>query len=190
MFTRSVVVDTELSQGHVPSRENVSVQSQLRLWLVGFAGLLSLCLTLLVLGIMSVARIGTIPQFLDLPDSYLPGNLQPKEVSCYTYISEPFPHCSIQLLDYKVYFTFDAQTRTIMNTVISAHPYTIGQLILYWGTPTGINWNEYTIYIYWGTRSAMLSARSLRPDSRVRFILYDLEQPEASPWQGFRRRKD
>jgi hypothetical protein len=84
-----------------------------------------------------------------------------------------------------VYFNVDPETHLINRTVIPAQKYAVGDLIAAWGTPTGTTRNETNIYIYWGARSALLYTRSLQPDSRVDFILYDLAPHQASPWPGF-----
>lgn len=190
MFTRSIGVNGELSQSRKPAKLELAVQPKRRLWLIGLAGLLSFGLTLLMLGIVSAARMETMPQFVDLPQYYLPGNPVPKEVSCTTQMYEYLDRCFIEFGGHDVYFSFDANRKTIIRTLIPARAYTIGQLILFWGKPSGIDWKDTMIYFYWGTRSALLYTRSLRPDNRVEFILYDLEQQTASPWRGFRLYKD
>jgi hypothetical protein len=144
---------------------------------------------MLVVGVMTAARTGTIRQLLDLPPRYFPGNPLPEDVSCYTHDDEHAPRCFDQLFGEEVYFNFDGNPRTILRTIIPAQAYTIGQLILSWGAPSGIRRNYYTIYVYWGTRSALLYTNSFQPDSRVEFILYDLEQQPTSPWRGFTYRR-
>lgn len=187
MLSRSFAVAAESRQSHLPSRVDSGVQPNRIPKLVSVAALMCFCLTMLVLGVMTAARTGTIPTLLDPPPRYLPGNPLPGDVSCYTPGDEHMPRCFVQHLGDEVYFNFDGNTRTILRTVIPAREYTIGQLILAWGTPTGITQTHYTIYVYWRTRSALLYTSSFQPDSRVEFILYGLEQQPTAPWRGFRR---
>jgi hypothetical protein len=189
MFIRSVVADRLPRQGYIPAKETLDVQPKQTPKIIYAAVCILLCLTMLVLGVMGVARTGTIPKLLDLPPEYLPGSPKPRDVSCYTYTSEYIPRCSIHLLDNEVYFNFDTDTGTIITATVPARAYTIGQLIVSWGTPTGIIWNDYAISIYWGMHSALLYTHSIRPNSRVDFIVYDREQHTGSPWRGFRRHK-
>jgi hypothetical protein len=185
MAIRFFAVDGQLEQRHRPIREYVGVQPRRRLWLVILVGLLPLFLMILILTFMITARTGTLPMLPDLPQSYLPGSPQPQNVSCTTFSGEYIPRCSVSYLENEIYFNFGSDNRTITRTLIPARAYMLGQLILAWGAPSGITWNDYTIYLYWGKRSALVYARSLQPDSPVEFILYDLVQQPASPWRGF-----
>ena len=188
MLSRSFAVTAESRQSHLPSRLDSGVQPNRIPKLVSVAALMCFCLTMLILGVMIAGRTGTLRQLLDPPSRFLPGNPLPNEVSCNTHSNEYVPRCYAQHLDDEFYFVFDADTRTIIRTVIPAREYTIGQLILAWGTPIGITQTNYTIDIDWRTRSALLYSSSFQPDSRVEFILYGLEQQPTSPWRGFRRR--
>jgi hypothetical protein len=129
--------------------------------------------------------MGAAPHVPDLPQRFLPGNPLPGEAVCMTLSDEVIGRCVVHLVDYDVYFGFDAEMRTIRSSLIPAQKYTAGDLVAAWGAPTGITWNETNIYLYWGTRSALLYTGLLQPDSRVDFILYDQQQKTASPWRGF-----
>jgi hypothetical protein len=166
-------------------------------------------LATLMLTVVMTARVGTTPHAPDLPQRFLPGNPLPNEAACTTLSDDHIPRCVVHMPHDDVYFNFGAQSRIITRTVIPAQQYTVGDLIATWGTPSGFTsladvvaideenltaawgtpsgftWNETKIYIYWGTRSALLYSRWFRPDSRVDFILYDVYQPQASAWPGF-----
>ena len=185
MLTRSVVV---ARQGSVPAKQGAPVQPG-RPILVSLTLLVFLGLTLLLFGVVTVARAQTIPQIPDIPQVYLPGSPLPKDISCYTPSDEHTPRCSVSVLDQEVHLNLDPETHVIHSTLIPALEHTIGELILSWGTPSGIIQTSHTTRIYWGTRSAHLYTGAVQPDSQVQFILYDLEAPQTSPWGGFGRRK-
>ena len=154
--------------------------------LVNVIGLICIFLVLLVLGVMTAARTGTTPQLFHLAERDLPSSPLPDDVLCYSGIDEYSPRCFVQRFGNDVYFNFDKDSRTILRTVIPAHKYSIGYLILTWGKPSGIKQSPYMVSVHWGTRSALLYTQEFRPDSRVEFILYDPEPLPASPWRGFR----
>ena len=188
MFTRSSAMETAIYERRIPSREDADVQPNRSLGLVGLAVWVSLCLTFLILSVVAVARRETAPLILDPPQLYLPGNPFPKDASC-DVPGDKQVFCSVKWLKQEIDFVFNEETRMIWRTVIPTREYTLGQLIASWGTPTSITRNDYTTYVYWGTRSVLLYTTSFQPDSRVNFIVYDLEQPETSPWCGFTRGK-
>ena len=190
MFTRSFSIYAEQRQSYFPPNEVVGDQPRRRPILIPFAALVFLALAMLVVGVVAVARTETIPRLLDLPESYLPGNTLPRDVSCYKPGDEHTPHWFVPLLGYEVYFDFDAGTRMINRTVIPEQAHTLGQLIASWGIPTGIIRRfEFDTYVCWGSRSAFIWGSSIQPDSRVDFIQYDLEPQQASTWHGFTNRK-
>jgi hypothetical protein len=185
MFTQSfAVLDAAPHQQPVPSQVTVNVQRKRRATLFNGATLLMLCLTMLILAVVMVGRTSAIPPVLDLPQPYLPGNPLPRNVSCRVPGGEHI-ECFAELSVHVIYFTFDEETRMIKRTVVPAWEYTLGQLIAAWGTPTGINRGDYTTYVVWNTRSALLYRSSIQPENRVNFIWYDLEPAQAAPWRGF-----
>ena len=148
--------------------------------------------TLLTIGIMSVSRTGTILPIKTPPQGYLPGNPLPslsENISCNDYhrYQQINITCLAHLSDQDVYFIYVAGTgsKSIVRTTIDANEYTIGALILAWGTPTGFDRYGTAFVVSWGTRSANLVTPSFQPTSRVGFITYDLEALKRSPWQGF-----
>lgn len=154
--------------------------------LVNLTLLVVLVSTALIVGVITVARVQALPQLPDLPQAYLPGNPMPKEVSCYTPASVYTARCSIVVLGNAVYFSLDADLKTITGTQIPARKYAIGQLVAGWGNPTGIIRRETMVYVHWGARSALIYTRDFQPGNSVEFIIYDLEPLPSSPWRGFR----
>ena len=189
MFSPSQAANVSLRRSRAALRKNPGVQAKQISIAVSFVILMALSLAMLVLGVSMIAKIESVPLLLDLPQVYLPGNLLPQGVTCYTqdddYEIGYIPTCFAHFLDHKIYFDLDADTQTLIRTFIPAQRYTIGQLIVAWGKPGGIRWTDYTISLYWGTRSATIYASSLRPDSPVEFILYELEARPGSSWAGF-----
>ena len=188
MFSRSVEA---ARPGALPSGEEVHILPKRRPVPVSLTLLAVLCFTALIASVMTAARAEPAPHLPDIPQAYLPGNLLPVSGWCYWPSNEQVPRCSVEFGDDEVYFSFDALTGIITRSIIPARAYMIGDLIAAWGTPTGIH-QKYTLtYVFWETRSALLYTTSFRPESRVEFIIYDLEPSQAtSPWHGFRRRNN
>jgi hypothetical protein len=182
----SIVSEADRLQGVICSSKDEAVQPKQKPGLVGLVLLLSGCITLIILSVVIFARRGAIPELPDLPPSYLPGSSQPRDLPCYSDSSTYGPACSINLKGHQVYFDFDAESHIITDVLIPASKYRVGDLILAWGTPSGIKQTKHTTHIYWGTRTAYLPTISLRPDSQVHFILDEPEARQGSPWRGFR----
>jgi hypothetical protein len=145
----------------------------------------SLCFTMLILLVATIARTEPIPRLLDLPQVYLPGSSPPEDMICAPV--DGVPSCFAEFRDLRVFFLLDFDERKIVAAVVPVPDYVLGQLIVSWGTPTGIQWNQHTVYVNWSTHWAIIDSASLRPDSRVHLVQYAPKQPAASPWRGFRR---
>jgi hypothetical protein len=148
--------------------------------------------TLLTIGIMSVSRTATILPIKTPPQGFFPSNPLPslsENISCNYYHGHQLINttCLAYSSDQNVYFySVEGEGRKgIVRTTISANEYTIGALMLAWGTPTGFDRYGTVIVVSWGTRSALLVTSSFQPTSRIGFITYDLEAPMRSPWRGF-----
>lgn len=144
--------------------------------------------TLLTVGIMSLARTEAIMPIRTPPPEYLPGHLSPNlstNISCHGY--DGSMSCLARLSNQDVYFYSEGQggREIIVRTTIGTHEYTIGALILAWGTPSGFDRYGSSIVVSWGTRSATLDTSSFQPTSPVGFITYDLLPLRRSSWQGF-----
>lgn len=146
------------------------------------------CLMLLTIGTLAVSRASAIPEIPDPPELYLPGRALP-QLPDDTVCRDPqylFHTCILNLLGQTTYLTFDPNTRMITQIAIQARDYEIGNLIIAWGYPAGISRWGASIVVYWGMRSAVLYTDSFRPESPVEFIQYDMQEHDASPWQGFK----
>ncbi len=149
--------------------------------------LLFLCLALLSIGVMSLARTQPIPKILAPPALYLPGNPLPelsKKEDChhfaYIYLS-----CYVNQSDQEIFFDYELSSQKIIHTTHVTNEYKIGELIVDWGTPTGMTQYGSFFIIYWGTRSAVLYTNSFQPNSRIASIGYDWKPQQSSPWRGF-----
>jgi hypothetical protein len=144
----------------------------------------------LVVGASSIAQTGAIQPIKAPPQEYLPGSPFPKDsenISCDTYSVDQLMgiSCLAHLPGQDVYFYYDAASKCIVRTTIPAKEYTIGALILAWGTPTGFDRYGDGIVVSWGTRSANFDAQSFQPMNHVGFITYDLTPFKRSAWKGF-----
>lgn len=183
-------VNASPRQQSIPASKDTGIRPNWRMNVVGLIGLFSLGLTALMGGILTVARAEPIPRILELPQRYLPGNLPPENMSCDNANTSGVPRCFVWFQDNLVEFDFDIGPRIIRSAFVRVDAYTLGQLILSWGTPTGVNRNHYTNYIYWPSRWVILDNDSFGPSSQVKSILYNYDQPMASPWRGFTRNTD
>jgi hypothetical protein len=190
MVTQSVVAGTQLCPKHNLLYEIRGVLSKRRLWPVSFAALVWLILNTVLLSVVALARTETVSQVPNPPPQYLPGSILPSDASCFLHSGEFVPRCSVRFLNDDIYFSFDTDTHVIVKAAIPAQAYTVGQLILAWGRPSGSMGSKYIISVNWGTRSAILYTSSLRPDSQLEFIVYDAKPQPSRPWHGFRLPKN
>ncbi len=159
---------------------------------------------------VTVAHIGAAPTVIEPPPQYVPGHTPPIGIhcggdesageSCYPPVDSHcyesgdagwgcFTSATIQYNDQKIALLIDVAARTIALTSISAPGYSIGDLILAWGTPTGFNQSGRDIDVYWGARSTHLATCLFRPESRVDMITFYRNSAFAAPWHGFVRIK-
>jgi hypothetical protein len=176
--------------------------------ITGIIRLITVLICFLILSTLSVvvvARTGISPMMIEPAQHLLPGNVPPSDVhcgesadaTCYPPVDahcyEPgdancFTSASIRQNGKVIRLTIDMASRLIAYTLIPVSEYTIGDLILTWGTPSGFTQNGRYIFVYWDARSAYLTTCSFRPESRVEFITYYRISPvSASPWRGFSR---
>jgi hypothetical protein len=98
--------------------------------------------------------------------------------------------CLARLSNEDVYFYSEHQEgrEIIVRTPIDKNEYTIGALILAWGTPTGFDTYGTDIVVSWGRRSTNLNSASFQITNPITFITYDLRPLKRSPWRGFSHR--
>jgi hypothetical protein len=147
-----------------------------------------LYITLIILGILGISRATSATLELHEPSQiYLPGN----PLNGVSNGNEDMQYQSLYVTSRTdisgqiVYLYYDATYRMIVRTVIRANMYKLGDLIFKWGTPTGFYRHDASIFVYWGTRTAIFYTGSFRPDSRVEFIEYAFNELQVSPWGGF-----
>jgi hypothetical protein len=90
----------------------------------------------------------------------------------------------------EVSFAYDRSKREIASvSYLILGDFTIGQLILHWGIPTGYTRNSNAVTVYWPSRYAYIVSRVFSPSSPVGFISFTNQplQP-ASAWAGFKAR--
>jgi hypothetical protein len=190
MFTRTFALNVAQRQKRIPSKSSLPSQPLL----IRAAVLTFLCSIIMVLSVVLVARSGKGFQIFDLPSQALPGSPLPPGTRCSSLSDAYYLHCTV--IDREVYFTREGHTLTTIHALIPAREFTLGTLIAAWGTPTGISWlgnklsDASTVYVHWETFYAQLSTRSLHPDSRVGFIVYELAQSPTLLWRGFTSGKD
>ena len=147
-----------------------------------------LSLMLLVLSILSAARTETVPDIHVLDEIYLPGNVLPqlpKDAECFD-LAYLYRSCLISVLGQKIYLNYEPSSRMMVHTGYRTKEYSIGELIVAWGFPTGIAQHDTFTFVNWERRSAIIYSKSFEPESRVAFIQYDLEEQPSSVWEGFR----
>lgn len=149
---------------------------------------------LLILSAVAVGRMGVMPEIVVPPQAYLPGSpvpQLPKDAECFQPDYEQFYRsCSTHVAGQTLFITCDLSAQMIVHTeVLGVDHSTIGDLITVWGNPTKVSQANLLTVVYWGTRSAVVYTRTFRPESRVIFIQYELEEPDAPRWQGFRLRR-
>ena len=188
MSILSIALRLEQRQQSSPSQKKAA-RSPSYLWLQAVT-LVFATFTVLIVSTISTSSLHPLPSIFDLPEAYLPGNPLPplpKEAEC--SVEYAFTACPVPYLDKLVYVYIQQGTRMISSTSMRVHEYTLGDLIENWGTPTGITRNQPLITIYWGQRSALVYTDSLRPESAVEFLAYDLSSRQAEPWRGFTTHK-
>jgi hypothetical protein len=137
------------------------------------------------------ARSAIMPIMVDIPDFAMPGNDLPPRAACDRRMaSEEIMYCSFYYHEKLIYLTYDTVKRQIVTTVTSlGSQQPIGNLLLDWGTPTGImRWGIAT-KVFWGNKSVYLVARPFAPESKGRFISFTLEKRDTMTWAGFMNKK-
>lgn len=127
------------------------------------------------------------PPAVELPRDLMPGNPLPKEASCVTgpYPSSGSLYCYTMLDDTLVYLMFTSKQRTIERLSFSPRGGTLGDLILVWGTPTGMNRLAWSVEVHWGNRIVYVTDKPFGPESRIHYVAYNLTAEQAQPWRGF-----
>jgi hypothetical protein len=146
-------------------------------------------LALLILTVMALARAGSVPSIQPLLQQLLPGGPVPTIPNCFP---RQFHHadCHIAVDGKDVALFVNTETGSITRIVATGGQYRLGNLILAWGTPTGITHFGYgcNIFVFWGMRAAQVFTCTLDPSSPVAYIPYALTEQPLSSWRGFTTR--
>jgi hypothetical protein len=157
-----------------------------RPFIVNFAAAAIVVFTIPMAAVVTVARIEKVAPIPDLPERYRPGKPLPSDAACPKgRVDLWHVNCEASHLGHRVHFTIQGSSMTIISSSIWMADFTIGDLILAWGMPTGFARNRYFINVYWGQRYALLLTETLRPDSRVKMVVYTRVDSPALPWHGF-----
>lgn len=189
MSTYSGVVGAQLGQDTRPSTDNTDVLPRHRHVLARATVVIASCLALLMLTVLVLAKAGTVPSIRPFLQQLLPDGPLPATVNC---VPQFFHHadCHVAVDGKDVALSLNIETGKITRIIASGGQYKLGDLMLAWGTPTGITRYGYgcNIVVFWGTRAAQVYTCALDPRSPVAYITYALSEQPLSPWRGFTRR--
>jgi len=186
MSIYSGVVGAQLGQDTRPSAQGTDVLPRHRHVLARATVVVASCLALLMLTVIAFARVGTVPSIPPfLQQLWLSGHV-PVTANCVTHLFHQ-ADCLIEVDDKDVALSLDTRTDTITLIVVSGDEYRLGDLILAWGTPTGITYYNFgcRIDVFWDTRTAELYTCALQPYSPIAYIEYALDPHPLSSWRGF-----
>ena len=185
MSIYSAVIGARLRQDPGPSADGTAVLPRLRHALARITGMTTGCLAVLILTVVALARVGTVPSSQPLLQLLLDGRL-PATANCSPrYYNHAY--CRVETEGKVVALFVNLETNTIKATVDSGNDYRLGDLILAWGTPTGISPHAYgcSIVVFWGRRAAQLYTCALEAGSSVAYLAYVLDPHPMSSWRGF-----
>jgi hypothetical protein len=130
------------------------------------------------------AQAGSIEQ---LPEQFFPGNTLPSSTDCMypPYTPSDTKYCRIILGYTTIFATYDVKQKMITRVSYSGHGETMGDLIMAWGTPTGMKRLPWAMEVHWRNRVVYASMQPFSPKSRVVLIAYTLDNEKVSAWQGF-----
>jgi len=143
------------------------------------------CLWILILAVIALARVRPIAS-IELPTQLQPRGPLPQTAHCLLSQGR-YDDCQFDLNSQAFDLTYDSKSRTIIRILVRGQQYTISDLLLAWGTPTGFTRFGYgcSIVIMWNTRAAHLNTCALQMSSRIDLLEYALAQVPDSPWRGF-----
>jgi hypothetical protein len=122
-----------------------------------------------------------------LPEQFFPGNTLPSATDCMwpPYTPSDTKYCRITLGYTTVFATYDVKRKMITRVSYSGQGETIGDLIMAWGTPTGMKRLPWAMEVHWKDRVVYASIQPFSPKSRAILIAYTLDYEAAPAWRGF-----
>jgi hypothetical protein len=122
-----------------------------------------------------------------LPEQFFPGNSLSSTSDCMwpPYSPGDTKYCRITLGYTTVFATYDVTRRMITRVSYSGNGETIGELIMAWGTPTGMKRLPWAMEVHWKNRVVYASLQPFNPKSRAVLIAYTLDNEAVPAWRGF-----
>ena len=199
MYVSNVIASSALGR-----QRTTTIQSRRTPIAVRVAASITICLAVCITLVITLARTAPIPIIRALPQRFLPGSVLPFEAYCTvtanggcspkTYIScnQPgdgrcftYPSFVVGDAGKKVHLTVEITSGTITQALLPAGDFTMGSLMLAWGSPTGFGQSGNLTIVYWGTRGVFFATCSFRPEGRPMWMTYYAEPVKALPWRGF-----
>jgi len=140
----------------------------------------------IIFGMIVLSR-ATRPVAPELPQQLLPGQSLPNNAECDTLPPKGgWQYCHVLDGDTVVELTYDTERQVIVHSDFQLGTATIGELVLSWGTPTGIDRRDnWPIRMQWGQRFVYIYANPFSPNNNAYSVHYVLEPRAAAPWTGF-----
>lgn len=88
----------------------------------------------------------------------------------------------------KISYSFDDKTHRIVCASTGLQNYTVGDLILIWGTPIGFRNNYGVISIFWKGKHIFTPETDFSPNSKAFYLIYQ-DDPIYFKWSGFSTRR-
>jgi hypothetical protein len=150
--------------------------------------LTTLCTAVVISAVIAASRTLPAPLPIELPTRYMPGSPLPRESHCdWRLYGGEAMYCNIGWRSQGWFsFAYDPHRKTITRTAADVpDDLTVGDLVLSWGMPSGIEPAGWGTYISWDRRSAYVPPSTFSPRSRVVFVSYQLEPTKQPAWKGF-----
>lgn len=186
------VTGTYRREDRLATSQDTGLQPARRPILGLLAKMVAACTTACVVGVIAVARTGSASPITEAPQRLLPGSPIVPEAVCDDSRDGDFRRdgeyrCFVRHGDHIYWLAYDGASQAITTTQFSVRGETVGELLIAWGTPTGVAEQGHWIAVYWGTRSAHLPECRVQPGSPVGYLAYGPmpELERMSAWRGF-----
>lgn len=118
---------------------------------------------------------------IEIPETLMPGNPIPEGTECKSYFAG---EVTCQMGQIRLFAQYGAITYT--RLYLRNEEVTIGDLILSWGTPTGLSRYGDTVAVYWRNRYVYAIGSPFTPHNRVIVMIWDNRRVRTGrPWEGF-----
>ncbi len=173
-------------EDRLPSPEEMSLQPARRPLVGLLTKIVAACMTAGVVGVIAAARTELAAPVTEPPQRLLPGSPMVPEAVCDASRDGEY-RCFVRHGDQVIWLAYDGAAQAITSTAFSVREETVGELLIAWGTPTGVAEQGGWITVYWGTRSAHLPECRVQPGSPVGYLAYGPmpKLGKLSAWRGF-----